>query len=256
VPPRAYALTHRREGWIREALYPALHLATTGVYDAAHRFVDWMVRDLEDNVFLSAESGYGLERPRQDFFHLAGFTLQPNLLDLPRVYLAQNRPAHVARAVYNTAAASLYPDVLCFAEWVPRLGEGGGPLYKTPDECKFVQWLREMLVAERGDTLELGAGVPLAWMRDGQTIRVRRAATHFGPIDLEIVSHAAEGRVVARVRLDASVRPATIRLQVRHPENRPLRRATVAGRAVAVDTARSRIELPVSASTWTVVASF
>jgi hypothetical protein len=256
VPPRAYALTHLREGWIREALYPALHLVNGGIYDARHPFVEWIVRDLEDNVFLSAESGYGLARPREDFFNLGGFTLQPNLLDLPLVYLDQGRGANCLRAFYNAAAASLYPDMLCFAEWVPRPGEGGGPLYKTPDECKFVQWLRQLLVYERGDTLELGLGVPRAWMQDGQTIRIGGASTHFGKLDLEITSHATQGRVEAQVRLNATVRPRMIRLHLRHPENRPLRAVTIGGRPVAFDRTEQSVRLPVSASKWAVVAGF
>lgn len=256
VPPRAYALTHQREGWIREALYPALHLVSGGVYEPAHPFVDWMVRDLEDNIFLSSESGYGVARPRQQFFHLGGFTLQPALLDLPLVYLAEDRTANFLRSFYNTAAASLYPDALCFAEWMPRLGKGGGPLYKTPDECKFVQWMRQMVVCERGQTLELGPGVPRAWMRHGQSLQIRRAATHFGPLDLEIASQAAEGRITARVRLDATVRPAVIRLLLRHPEARPIRQVTIGGRPGRCDPTRQWIELPVTAATWTVVAEY
>jgi hypothetical protein len=177
-------------------------------------------------------------------------------LDLALVHLACDRVPNFLRAFYNTAAVSLYPDTLCFAEWVPAFGRGGGPLYKTPDECKFVQWLRQMLICERGDALELGLGVPRAWMADGQRIRVGRAATWFGRLDLEITSHAAAGRAGAVIRLQRGDPPRAVRLRLRHPGGRPLRSATVNGRPAVVNAARQLIELPAGAEAWEVVAVF
>ncbi len=256
VPPRAYALTHRKEGWIREALYPALHLVNGGVYAPDHPFVDWMIQELEDNLFLSAESGYGLAKPRTQFFDQGGFTLQPNLLDLALVYLERDQPANFLRAFYNTAAASLYPDTMCFAEWVPRLGEGGGPLYKTPDECKFIQWLRQLLILERGNELELGLGIPRAWMRDGQRLNVERAATHFGTLSLNLVSRISAGHVEATVRLLPTQTPKALRLRIRHPDGSPLRSAEVNGRGARINAERQMIELPPDATSWEVIARF
>ncbi len=256
VPSRVHALTHLKEGWIREALYPALHLVTGEVYDPQHRFVDWMIQDLEDNIFLGPESGYGLENPAEDFFDLGGFTLQPNLLDLAPVYLERDQVANFIRAFYNTAWASLYPDAICFAEWLPALGRGEGPLYKTPDECKFVQWMRQMLVFERDNALELGLGVPLAWMRDGRRIKIERAATLFGRLDLEIVSEIASNRVVANVRLLTDNAPKRLRLRLRDPAGRPVRNATVNGRSAHIDAQRQLVELQPRAGPWHVVATF
>lgn len=256
VPARAYALTHLKEGWIREALYPALHLVTGEVYEPQHRYVDWMIQDLEDNIFLSAESGYGLADPNAQFFDLGGFTLQPNLLDLPVVYLARDQVPNFLRAFYNTAWASLYPDTMCFAEWVPAFGRGEGPLYKTPDECRFIQWMRHMLIFERGDQLELGLGVPLAWMRNGQRIKVERAATLFGRLDLEIISQAASNRVTANVNFVATTPPKAVWLRIRHPDSRPIRSVKVNGRPAAIDSKRQLIELPARSGEWHVEATF
>jgi hypothetical protein len=256
VPPRAYALTHLKEGWIREGLYPALHLLNAQVYDERHPFADWMIQDLEDNIFLSQESGYGLQNQKTNFFNFGGFTLQPDLLDLAIVYLRRDQVPNFIRAFYNTAWASLYPDVMCFAEWVPAYGRGGGPLYKTPDECKFIQWMRQMLVLERGEALELGLGVPRAWMADGQRVKLERAATCFGKLDLELNSQAAAGAALASVRLAPTEPPKAIRLRLRHPEGRPLRSATVNGKPATLDQARQLIELPAGVSTWQVKGSF
>lgn len=256
VPPRAYALTDRQEGWIREALYPALHLVNGGLYEANHPFVGWMVQNLEDNLLLSKESGVDIALPREHFFNLGGFTRQPMLLDLPLVYLQRDRVANFLRGFYNSAAASLYPDAMCFAEWVPRLGQGGGPLYKTPDECKFIQWLRQMLICERNDRLELGLGVPRAWMADGQVIRVERAATYFGRVNLEITSRAAEKRVLARVVLEPTVTPRAIMLRLRDVEGRSIKSATVNKQRAKLDRTRQTIELSPGSNTWEVEARF
>ncbi len=256
VPHRVHALTHRKEGWIREGLYPALHLVAGKVLDPTHPYVDWMIQDLEDNIFLSAESGYGLADPRKDFYHFGGMTLQPALLDLALVYLQRDQIPNFLRAFYNTAWASLYPDAACFAEWIPRHGEGSGPLYKTPDESKFIQWMRAMLILEAGDTLQLGAGVPLAWMQDGKTIRVRRAATYFGKVDLEIVSKAAMGQIEAEVRRENGPAPKRIRLRLRHPDSKPLRLAEVNGRKAVFDAVNHWIELPPGQVEWRVKAFY
>ncbi|MBM3882021.1 MAG: hypothetical protein FJ387_20255 [Verrucomicrobia bacterium] len=256
VPARAYALTHRKEGWIREVLYGALHLVNGEVYEPGHPYVDWTIQDLEDNLFLSPESGFRLADPRSDFFNFGGFTLQPNLLDLALIYLQRDATPNFLRAFFNTAAASLYPDTMCFAEWLPDYGKGGGPLYKTPDECKFIQWMRQMLVLERGDTLELGLGVPRAWMRAGQRIQIERAATHFGRVDLEIASHADRGQIAAVVTLSPTEPPKNLWLRLRHPEGQPIRAARVNTRPARVDAARQLIHLPPMVNHWQVVAEF
>lgn len=256
VPHRAHAWTHRSEGWIREALYPALHLVNGEVLAPGDRLVDWMIQDLEDNIFMSAESGYGLANPRRDFFSQGGFTLQPNLLDLALVYLQRDQVPNALRAFYNSAWASLYPDAVCFAEWVPAFGQGGGPLYKTPDECKFVQWLRHLLVTERDGGLDLGLGVPRAWMKDGQRVKLERAVTHFGKVDLELRSQAAGGRISATIRLTPTEPPRHLRLRLRHPAGLPLKSVRVNGHRAAIDSPRQLIELPLKTHFWQVEATF
>ena len=256
VPPRAHALTHLKEGWIREGLYPALHLVDGGLFEPRHPYVDWMIHELEDNVFLSPECGYGLTNARTAFFDQGGFTLQPNLLDLALVYLRRDEVPNFLRAFYNSGWASLHPDTACFAEWVPAFGQAGGPLYKTPDECKFIQWLRSMLVLEDGESLDLGLGVPRAWMADGKRIRMERAATWFGAVDLEIISHAAQRVVTAQVALRPTHPPAALRLRLRDPEGRPLASAEVNGTATKPIADRQLIPLPLTTNRWNVTARF
>ncbi len=256
VPPHPYALTDQRQGGLREAIYPALHLAHTGLFEPGHPFVNWMVQTLEDRELLSASSGFEHARPRADFFHHGGTGPRPLALGLPLIYLRQDRVANFLRGFYNAAAASLSPDGIGFTGEGPPSPDGAGPFDHTPDECRFIQWLRQMLILENGDRLELGLGVPRAWMADGQAIRVERATTWFGRLNLEIVSRAAERRVRARVALEPTVVPGAILLRLRDPESRPLRSATVNRQRARVDPVRQTIELPPRAGIWEVEARF
>jgi len=49
-------------------------------------------------------------------------------------------------------------------------GVGGGPFYKTPDEARWSNWLRSLLVFEDGPILKLGSGIPRAWLAHGRHV--------------------------------------------------------------------------------------
>ncbi len=245
VPPRTRVLTHRKEGWIREGLYPSLHLLDGEVVEPAHRVVEWMMQDLEDNIFLSRESGYNVQDERAGFFDFGGVNLQPCLCPNAMAHLRRDEVPHFIRVFYNTLWASLYPDTVCFAEWVPHFGRGGGPLYKTPDECKFIQFMRNMLVLEEGDGLLLGMGVPRAWMQDGREVRLERGGTFFGTVSLHIRSFAASGRIEASLDLPSRSPAASAVLRLRHPEGLPMKRVEINGAEHAgFDPERELIVLP------------
>jgi hypothetical protein len=132
------------------------------------------------------------------------------------------------RSFYNTLAGSLFPDIMCFTEWVPEPGKGAGPMYKTPDESMFVQWMREMLVREEGDALLLGSGLPRAWLADGKHVEIQRAATRFGPVDMRVESHVAENRVDLMLKLPDRQKRTAIRIP--HPDGKPIRQVDTDGK--------------------------
>ncbi|MBK9138533.1 MAG: hypothetical protein IPM17_07200 [Verrucomicrobia bacterium] len=256
VPPRVHSWVPRSDGWFRATTYSALHLVNCGVLSPGHPFVEWMTQDLEDNLLLGGPMGAGGAAPATEFLHARSIAHPPLSLDLPMVYLRQDRIPPFLRAFYNTAAARLHPDVVCFVDPEQRPGEDTGFWYQTGDECRFIQWLRQMLILENGDRLELGMGVPRAWMADGQVIRVERAATLFGRLNLEIVSRVAEKRILARVALEPTVTPGSVLLRLRDPESRPMRSASVNGQRARLDRARQLIELPPTSRVWEVEARF
>ncbi|GMU22594.1 MAG: hypothetical protein AMXMBFR13_26790 [Phycisphaerae bacterium] len=217
VPSRVYQWRHLTEGWIREALYCALHLATTEVLTPDDPIITWMLDDLEDNIFFSWQSGFNVSDYPQTWFEKGAVTLQPCLLDTPTVYMARGEIKAALRSFWNTYALSIYPDVNCFAEWARRIGQGGGPVYKTSDECRFLMWLRQILIWEDGQTLRLAHGTPRAWLEDGRTVRIENAVTLYGTAGLVIRSEADQGRILARVTLPARNPPREVWLRLRHP---------------------------------------
>lgn len=78
--------------------------------------------------------------------------------------------------------------------------------------------LRHMLVDERGDELHLLAAVPDGWLAAGQTLRVLRAPTHFGELDLTVTG-SAEG---VAVEFRPPARQAPKRTVLYLPKSRPL----------------------------------
>jgi hypothetical protein len=232
VPSRVYQWRHLTEGWIREALYCSLHLAMAEVVSLGDPLMTWMLDDLEDNIFFSWQSGYNVSDYQQRWFERGGITLQPCLLDMPIIYMARDKIAAALRAFWNTYALLIYPDTQCFAEWARRFGTGGGPVYKTSDESRFVMWLRQLLIWENGDRLWLARATPQEWLEDGKTIRVERAKTIFGTVSMVIRSKIAKERILVQVSLPKRNPPAEVWLRLRHPQRKKPQRVSVNGKSV------------------------
>ncbi len=235
VPSRVGAWRHLTEGWIREALYPSLQLATAEVVSPDDPLIGWLLDDLEDNIFFSPQSGLGVRDLETTWFEKGGLTLQPCLLDLPTVYMARNEIQAALRAFWNAYAFSVYPDVNCFAEWASDFGVPRGPLYKTSDESRWVMWLRQLLVWEDGQKLWFGRGAPSEWLANGKTIQVADASTIFGRAGLLVRSMIDVGRIEASVSIPDRNPPAEVWLRLRHPGGGTPIRVLVNNRVWPVD---------------------
>ena len=64
--------------------------------------------------------------------------------------------------MFNNFAACLYPDAVAFTEEFRAWSHASGPFYKIPDESKFANRIRDMLVLEDGDTFISPAACPVA----------------------------------------------------------------------------------------------
>lgn len=239
VAPRT-RLHGRDYGWIRNILYGAHVLIDCGIFAPDEPVAEWILDDLEDNLFLSADT-FGVAE--QDWFSRGGIAHQPNLVNTAVTYLARGDAPQALRAMYNTFAASYYPDVNAFTEWLPSFGRSGGPYYKTSDEAGFLTWLRLLLVREDGDTLLLSSGAPRHWFRSGQTIEVENAATFFGNVSFNVKT-LNDSHVTARVKLSPLAKGRKISMKVRHAGGGKLVRATIDGETVPIDASRETITWP------------
>jgi len=220
----------RDVGWIRDALYGPVHLIDCGLIPPHSPEADWILKDHEDNIYVTPEHGLPIDLERY-WFSQGGITLQANLLPGVLVYLKRDQPEHALRAFYNTFASHLYPDVRCFTEWLAtRYGVGGGPFYKTPDDSAFIVWLRNLLVMEQDNHLRLCTAAPRSWLTHGEEIVVENAPSYFGQVSFRIESRAAQDKIIAEVIGPKRNPPQALELRLRHPEKLPLKQVRVKGR--------------------------
>jgi len=232
--PHIPSRVHRRGrsfGWITETLEGAIHLVRCGLLKPWDERSTWIMKDFEDNLYLSTQFGYSVPDFEKYWFDRGGFSMQPCLLCSPLPYLFRDEIKHYLRAYFNSFAVCFFPDTVMLTEHpLPRMGDWRGDHYKASDESNSTYWLRLMFIEEKGDELYLARAVPRYWLRDGQKISIERAATYFGPMSFEIRSFVNEGRI--EMTLDPPTRnaPKAIHVRFRHPDKKTITRVTLNGK--------------------------
>ena len=212
----------RAHGWIREVLEGSMFLPVYGLLAPDDPQTRWILKDYEDNLYISNAYGYGIPAYEDFWFSRGGFSQQANLLDGPLPYLWRDQVEHYLRAFFNGFASAFYPEIrMCNEHSLPELGYPRGDHFKSSDEAQVTYWLRLMFVNEQKDTLYLGQAIPRYWLSAGNTIGIQRAATQFGELSL---SYQAVDRNQIIVTLEPPKRnpPKTIYLRIRHPKSRPI----------------------------------
>ena len=186
----------RAYGWIREMLEGSMFLPAYGLLAPTAPETRWILKDYEDNLYISDRYGYSIPVFDAFWFSRGGFSMQANLLDGPLPYLWRDEVKHFLRAYFNGFASAFYPEIrMCNEHSLPELGYPAGDHFKTSDEAQSTYWLRLMFVNEQGHDLYLGQAIPRYWLADGNKIGIQRAATHFGPLSLRYDSQAAQGTI-------------------------------------------------------------
>src|SRR5262249_23652422 len=147
------------------------------------------------------------------------------------------------RNLYNDFVACYYPDVNAFTEEYHEWVEASGPFYKVPDEARFVNRVRQLLVREEGDVLWMLAGVPRAWLAPGKRIEFRGLPTYFGPATLEV--NATDSAVKGTIELPARNSLKEAWLAVRLPAGKRIQSVEIDGKPWRdFNGAQERIRLP------------
>jgi hypothetical protein len=217
-------------GWIRDSLYGPLHAIECGVFEPDEDISTWMLKDSEDNVFVSRYRGRQVDLERF-WFSQGGNTIQSGMLPMVMIYLKRNQPEHATRSLFNGFAQNIYRDVRCFSEHpVSAFGIGFGPFYKTPDENCWINWLRNTLLMEKDDeTLVIAPGAPRAWFADGESFSAEEMATYFGPMSYRVTSEAAKRRILIEIDPPHRNAPKWLSVRLRHPDGLPIKSITLNG---------------------------
>jgi hypothetical protein len=231
--PKIPSYVHRRGrsfGWICETLEGAMHLIITGAIDPRSQEALWIIKDYEDNLYLSNQYGYTLDDFDRYWFGRGGMSMQACLLLDVEPYLYRDDVKQALRALFNALAVSHFPDVHMNTEHaLPEMGDWRGDHYKSSDESNACGWLRYLFVREEGNQLLLGQAVPRVWLKGGERCGVERAATYFGPVSL--VYTAEDTQIAARLEGPTRNAPKQIRLRFRSPSERPISSVTVNGKS-------------------------
>jgi hypothetical protein len=228
-PSRLYE-RGRSLGWIRETLEGSLCLLVLGLIPPDSPEATWIVKDYEDNLYISDTYGYDIPNFAQFWFSRGGFSMQANLLEGPVPYLARDQIKHFLRAYFNGFASAFYPEIrMCNEHSKPELGYPVGDHFKSSDEANVTYWLRLMFVREQGHDLYLGQGIPRYWLASGRSVGIERAATHFGSMSLTISSNADESQIKAVLVPPERNRPKSIYVRLRHPQGKPIQGVTLNG---------------------------
>ncbi|MGD0538869.1 MAG: hypothetical protein ABSC03_14645 [Verrucomicrobiota bacterium] len=254
---------HRRGrtfGWITTTLEGSIYLIRTGLIAPNDPLALNILKDFEDNLYLSERYGYSWTKHGAQWFSRGGFSMQPNLLCSPQPYLMRDEPKHFLRAYFNGFAACYYPETKMMTEHpLPDLGDWRGDHYKTSDESNSNYWLRLMFIEDDqgDDVLRLGMAIPRAWLNDGEQPSIERAATFFGPMSLRFASKAKSGQITAVVEPPTRRTPKQVLLRFRHPEGKLIRRVDVNGKPWArFDVKKEWVDLTGLNGTTTVTAFY
>jgi hypothetical protein len=229
--PHIPSQVHRRGrcfGWICETLEGSLHLLITHALDPKSPEATWIVKDYEDNRYLSNQYGYLLQNFDRDWFGRGGMSMQACLLLDVEPYLYRDDVKQALRSLFNGEAVSYFPDVRMNAEHaLPNLEDWRGDQFKSSDESNTCGWLRYLFVREDGDRLLLGQAVPREWLRAGQHCGLERAATYFGTAS--VLFSGGDNEITAHIDGPRRNPPKEIRLRFRQPEAKPFQSVTLNG---------------------------
>jgi hypothetical protein len=238
--PHIPSHVHRRGrsfGWICETLEGAIHLLITRAIEPNSAEGEAILKDYEDNLYLSNQYGYTLDDFERHWFGRGGMSMQACLLLGVEPYLYRDDVKHALRAMFNGIAVSHFPDVHMNTEHaLPNMEDWRGDHFKSSDEANACGWLRQVFVREQGADLLVGQGVSRDWLAAGKRCGIERAATYFGP--MTIVYLGDQDRITARLNAPSRNPPARIRVRFRTPAEQRITAVTVNGKpwkAVAGD---------------------
>jgi hypothetical protein len=111
-------------------------------------------------------------------------------LELAHAYLRLGRQDVLHEILGWTLEHETLPGTYAWAEQVDPEGGGisGGDMPHAWAAASYATLVREMIVSEREDYLQLFSGAPSWWLEEDKVISLQNAPTHFGELDLRTES--------------------------------------------------------------------
>ncbi len=243
----------------REVLYGPMVLVTTGIIDSHDPLSEAIIDDWEDNITMTSSLGLEIHGAVDDeyWFSRGGMVFQPNLQNPIKAYLLRNEIPAAIRNLYNGMVSCLFPDVNAFTEEYHKWGLGSGPMYKVPDEARFLTRANDLLVMDSNNELWLAPGTPRYWLEPGKVISLYHTATVFGDVSYILKSGAVPNTVEAAINLPEGISAKKVKLFVRSPIEKPMKSVSINGKPWNNwDSAKEVIDLPMNERNMNILVTY
>jgi hypothetical protein len=194
-------------------------------------------------IYLIFQEVVDPKEPAADFllnFHNDLMTVRNTAFSQP--YYSRHPVSHLRRGEVKSFLKSYYNTVASLADrqtytfWEHYFFASP---HKTHEEGWFLMDSRWMLYMEQGNTLDLLPGIPRKWMENGKRIGLKRVATYFGPVSLEVESKLEQNVIQATVECSSNRLPNAVSVRIPHPQG--LKAVSVKGGVYDAATERVRI---------------
>jgi hypothetical protein len=161
--------------------------------------------------------------------------------------LRRDDPERALVSFYGMLAQGFTPNTFVSGEGcsLSPADAGGRFLYCPPNSAAnahFLSMLRYLLVQDwdlddngTPETLRLCFATPKRWLESGNTIKVERAPTAFGPVSLRVQSHLSRGELIAELDLPTRHPPKHTLLRLRLPDGWRLTSAKAGDQPLKLD---------------------
>jgi hypothetical protein len=170
--------------------------------------------------------------------------------------LQLGEPRRYLLGLYSSLAYGMTRETFSSVECTQiRTGDNALTLPHLYSGTQQLFMLRTLLIRDEGGKLILCSAAPREWLGQAKTIEVENAPTEYGDLTFRVTSYAGGGWITATVGRPTRGLPAGVRLVLRHPADKPLRRVVVNGRAWG-SFGRESVDLTPDVLPCRVVASY
>jgi hypothetical protein len=152
---------------------------------------------------------------------------------------------HLARGNGDAAAKYLYAVLnhgTPLYTWCEERGQEPGSAETSGDRqhewtpVAMVRLLRDMMVMESGDGLNLALGTSRHWLASGKPVGITSAPTHFGPVSYQIQYDPATSQVIGEATFAENSTAAWATLHIRLPEGLKVKSVNAESKATVLPT--------------------